>query len=106
MQKFGRKKVFLYASLIGCLGAGFAMFSLVSGLFYLFCFATFLLGFFTALNQFYRFLANEALNLATQNDKNRATAFVVAGGIMGGILGPNLANIGTLIYERSTACDE
>ena len=58
MQKFGRKKVFLYASLIGCLGAGFAMFSLVSGLFYLFCFATFLLGFFTALNQFYRFLAN------------------------------------------------
>ncbi|EAK0826901.1 hypothetical protein A0W86_04785 [Campylobacter fetus] len=71
----------------------------MSGLFYLFCFATFLLGFFTALNQFYRFLASEALNLATQNDKNRATVFVVAGGIMGGILGPNLANIGTLIFD-------
>lgn len=58
-----------------------------------------MLGFFTALNQFYRFLASEALNLATQNDKNRATAFVVAGGIMGGILGSNLANIGTLIFD-------
>ncbi|WP_231723675.1 MFS transporter [Campylobacter iguaniorum] len=103
MQKFGKKKVFLWASLIGALGAIFAIFSLINGLFYLFCFATFLLGFFTALNQFYRFLASEALSLATQNDKNRATALIVAGGIMGGVLGPNLANIGTMMFEAPFA---
>lgn len=99
MQKFGRKKVFLWACLLGGLGGILAIFALLNGLFYLFCLATFLLGFFTALNQFYRFLASEALNLATQNDKNRATAFVVAGGIIGGVLGPNLANIGLKMFE-------
>ncbi len=97
MLKFGRKNIFLWASLFGIIGAILAIASLLNGLFWLFCAATFLIGVFTALNQFYRFLATEAVS--TKKDQNKATAIVVSGGIIGGILGPNLANIGSSLFN-------
>ena len=98
MLRFGRKKVFLWACVLGMLGALLGMYALELRSFYLFILATFLLGFFTATNQFYRFLAQEALK--TTHQAHRATAFIVGGGILGGILGPNLANAG--VYLSNT----
>lgn len=94
IQKFGHKKVFLVACFLGMLGSCLAVFSLMLTNFILFCVATFLLGFFTALNGFYRFLAAQVLAFSTQDTKNKATAFILSGGILGAILGPNLANTG------------
>ncbi|WP_233710523.1 MFS transporter [Helicobacter salomonis] len=98
-QKYGRKRVFLGASLLGGVGAGLAIMALWTKSFPLFCLATFLLGFFTALNQFYRFLAIEAIDATHQNTQNRATALVVSGGILGGILGPHLGNVGIHLFS-------
>uniref|UniRef100_UPI000EADE553 MFS transporter n=1 Tax=Helicobacter vulpis TaxID=2316076 RepID=UPI000EADE553 len=96
-QRWGRKKAFLSVSLLGGVGAGLAIMALWTKSFPLFCLATFLLGFFTALNQFYRFLAIEAIDTTWQN--NRATALVVSGGILGGILGPHLGNVGVSLFS-------
>ncbi|WP_120946062.1 MFS transporter [Helicobacter labacensis] len=98
-QRWGRKRVLLGASLWGVVGGGLAIMALWSKSFLLFCLATFLLGFFTALNQFYRFLAIEAINATHQNAQNRATTLVVSGGILGGILGPHLGNVGIHLFS-------
>lgn len=67
-------------SLLGGVGGALAVVALFVKSFMLFCLAIFLLGFFSALNQFYRFLAVEAMNSFDQNAQNRATALVVSGG--------------------------
>ncbi|WP_104761118.1 MFS transporter [Helicobacter cetorum] len=94
IYKLGRKKAFLWSALVGVCGALLAILALFQGSFWLFCLATFLLGFFTALNGFYRFLVNEALKNANQNHAYKASALIVGGGILGGVLGPNLAHFG------------
>ncbi|WP_104753230.1 MFS transporter [Helicobacter salomonis] len=98
-QRWGRKRAFVGASLLGVVGGGLAIIALFAKSFLLFCLATFLMGFFTALNQFYRFLAIEAINFSYQNTQNRATALVVSGGVLGGILGPHLGNVGIHLFS-------
>ncbi|WP_104732806.1 MFS transporter [Helicobacter salomonis] len=98
-QRWGRKRAFVGASLLGVMGGSLAIIALFAKSFLLFCLATFLLGFFTALNQFYRFLAIEAIDATHQNTQNRATALVVSGGVLGGILGPHLGNVGIHLFS-------
>lgn len=104
MQNFGQKRIFLYACLIGAIGALIAIFALFYINFWVFCLGTFLLGFFSATNQFYRFLATQALRINSKNSANKATAFVVGGGIIGAILGPNLANMGANMLNTLFIC--
>lgn len=94
IEKLGRKSAFLFSCVIGVLGAILGIFALLNKSFWLFCLATFLLGFFTALNGFYRFLATEAIKTSNENSAHKATALIVGGGVLGGILGPNLAHLG------------
>lgn len=94
IERLGRKSVFLLSCVIGILGAILGIFALLNKSFWFFCLATFLLGFFTALNGFYRFLASEAIKTSNENATHKATALIVGGGVLGGILGPNLAHLG------------
>lgn len=56
--------------------------------FRLLCFATLLAGFYQANGQLYRFTAAE---LAAPAARDKAVSLVMAGGLLGAVLGPNLA---------------
>jgi predicted MFS family arabinose efflux permease len=54
----------------------------------LLCFGTFLLGVYNAFGQYYRFAAADA---ATSDFKAKAISYVLAGGLVGGIVGPEIS---------------
>jgi MFS family permease len=86
MARVGRRRGFMTAALVnvgGCLLAALAL-SLHS--FALFCFATAIIGIYNAFGLQYRFAAAE---VAAPRDKAKATSWVLAGGIAGGMLGPS-----------------
>ena len=69
MGRIGRKRGFLLASVVGCVGASVATGAIVAGSFALFCLGSFLFGVFFAFSQYYRFAAAEA---ATAEYRSRA----------------------------------
>lgn len=102
MAKWGRKRAFIFASGLGMFASILAMLAIVLHSFWLFCVATFLLGGLSAFNQYYRFAASESFLDSHSDDlhvKNKATALVVGGGILGAILGPFLASFGADFFD-------
>ncbi|KZY32604.1 MULTISPECIES: MFS transporter [unclassified Oleiphilus] len=96
MQRFGRKKIFLAASLYSALVSCFAAISISYESFWLFCLSTVLLGGALAVIQQYRFAAMESVEpyLAP-----KAASFVLLGGLIAAILGPELAHLGRALHE-------
>lgn len=88
MGRIGRKRGFLLASGVGCVGASVATGGIVAGSFALFCAGSFLFGIFFAFSQYYRFAAAE---VATDDYRSRAISFVIAGGVAAGFAGPWIA---------------
>ena len=88
MGRIGRKRGFLLASGVGCIGASVATGGIVAGSFALFCAGSFLFGIFFAFGQYYRFAAAE---VATDDYRSRAISFVIAGGVAAGFAGPWIA---------------
>lgn len=86
MAKTGRKLGFSLGNSIGISGAVLGFFSLLASQFWLFSFATFLIGIGIGFATLYRFAAIEA------SDKPAvAISTVMASGVVAAILGPNLA---------------
>lgn len=85
MARVGRRRGFMTAALVNVVGCAVALGSLLAGSFALFCFATALIGIYNAFGQQYRFAAAE---VATPRDRPKAISLVLAGGIVGGFLGP------------------
>ncbi len=73
--------------MVGITGASLATYAL-SQHFYLFCFATFLLGIGIGFGTLYRFAAIEVKD---ENARHRAISISMAGGVLAAVLGPNLA---------------
>ncbi len=90
MQKIGRKKSFVFASFYSIAASLIAVFSISQSLFWLFLISTFMLGGGIAFVHQYRFAAVELL---PSNKSQIAISRILIGGIVGGILGPYLANI-------------
>ncbi len=88
MGRIGRKRGFLLASAVGCVGASVATGAIVAGSFVFFCLGSFLFGIFFAFSQYYRFAAAEA---ATDEYRSRAISYVLAGGVVAGFAGPWIA---------------
>ncbi|WP_434567555.1 MFS transporter [Vibrio chagasii] len=86
--KLGRKRGFSIGNLVGITGASLATYALLQQDFYLFCFATFLLGIGIGFGTLYRFAAIEVCN---ENARHRAISISMAGGVLAAVLGPNLA---------------
>ncbi|MFA0545761.1 MFS transporter [Vibrio splendidus] len=88
--KLGRKRGFSIGNVVGITGASLATYALSQQNFYLFCFATFLLGIGIGFGTLYRFAAIEVCD---ENARHRAISISMAGGVLAAVLGPNLAII-------------
>ncbi|MCC7548052.1 MAG: MFS transporter [Burkholderiales bacterium] len=85
MRRHGRRAGFTLGILAGMLGAAISTVGVWFELFWVFCLGTFVAGAYTASGGYYRFAAADA---AAPNARGRAISLVLAGGLAGGILGP------------------
>jgi len=88
MGRVGRRAGFVVGALIGATGGGLASFALYVGSFPVFSLGTMLVGMFVAFGQYYRFAAAD---VAGQGFKGKAISLVLAGGVVAGFVGPELA---------------
>ena len=88
MRRFGRKAGFMLGTVLGCMGGLSAAGAIGLGSFWLFVFANMLIGGYQAFAQYYRFAAADAASL---DFKSRAISWVIAGGVVAALAGPNLA---------------
>ena len=88
MQRIGRRAGFLVGTLCGFIGGAIATYGVYVHSMTLLCAGTFVLGIYGAFGQFYRFAAADA---APPSFKATAISLVVAGGLVGGIVGPALS---------------
>lgn len=88
MGKWGRKRGFLFAAMIGITGACLALIAIYQRSLLIFCLATACFGSFNAFGNYYRFTASEVV---TADKKNVAISWVMAGGVVAAFIGPNLA---------------
>ena len=95
---FGRKISFQLGLLVAVLSALLCAYAAISKNFWLLVLGTFIAGYYSANGQLYRFAAAE-LTVASQRDK--AVSWVLAGGILGAVIGPNLASWTQNIFETA-----
>jgi MFS family permease len=88
MRRIGRRAGFLLGVLLGGLGAAGAAAAIVAGSFWLFALAMSLMGAANAFGQQYRFAAADASEPAF---KPKAISWVLAGGVVTGVLGPQVS---------------
>jgi predicted MFS family arabinose efflux permease len=96
MQRIGRRAGFLVGTACGLLGGAIATFGVYAQSMWLLCLGTFILGIYGAFGQFYRFAAADA---AQPDFKAKAISLVVAGGLVGGIVGPALSKWTRNLHE-------
>ena len=90
MAKIGRKKSFLIGTVLAMFGAALCAYAVVQHSFLLFTLGSILIGIFSGFANFYRFTAADSVD---KQHKSRAISYVLAGGVLAAIIGPNLANI-------------
>ena len=88
MKAIGRRAGFQAGTLIGMLGGAICSFGLYIANFWLLCAGMMVMGMYTAFGKYYRFAAADA---ATDSFRAKAISFTLAGGILGGIVGPEMA---------------
>lgn len=86
---FGRKISFQLGLLVAMLSALLCAYAAVSKNFWLLVMGTFIAGYYSANGQLYRFAAAELTDL---KQRDKAVSWVLAGGILGAVIGPNLAS--------------
>ena len=90
MQRIGRKRGFMIATLFGATGSVLATVAIIKVEFWLFALAVALVGVFNGFGNYYRFTAAD---VSDGEHKSRAVGYVMAGGIVAAFVGPNLAQI-------------
>jgi MFS family permease len=85
MARVGRRRGFMTAAVINIAGCALGALAVWLHSFALYCLATAVIGIYNAAGLQYRFAAAE---VATAFDKAKAISWVLAGGIVGGFLGP------------------
>jgi predicted MFS family arabinose efflux permease len=91
MARVGRRAGFMTGALINVGGCGVAALALAWQSFALFCVATGIIGIYNAVGLQYRFAAAE---VAAPADRAKAITLVLAGGVVGGLIGPQTARLG------------
>jgi MFS family permease len=88
MKRVGRRAGFMTGGLCGIAASLVASLGMAIGSLAVLCIGTFLFGIYNAFGQYYRFAAADA---APPEFKAKAISYVLAGGLVGGIVGPSLS---------------
>jgi MFS family permease len=88
MKRVGRRRGLSMGTLWGVVGALIAGAAIWLQSFWLLCFATLVWGVYNAYGQYYRFAAAD---VSTPEFRSTAISLVLAGGLVGGLLGPALS---------------
>jgi MFS family permease len=88
-KHLGRKRSFQIGLVVAGISALICAYAVFERNFWLLNFGTIIAGFYNANALLYRFTAAE---LAGPSSKEKAVSWVLAGGVIGAVLGPNLAN--------------
>jgi len=88
-RRFGRQKAFSLGLLVAIASAAVCAWAAMTRNFWLLTASTLVAGYYNANGSLYRFAATE---LVAPAFKERAISLVLAGGIIGGVVGPNLAS--------------
>lgn len=86
-QRYGRRTAFMIGTACGMLVGLLSAIAVVQGLFWLFCVATFFGGAYAAVVLSFRFAAADCVPLS---QRPSALSLVMAGGIIAGVIGPQL----------------
>lgn len=96
MRRYGRKSGFMLSSILGMSGSLIAIAAVIQHSFLLFCFSTALFGIYTGFGNYFRFVAVE---VAPPKHQHTAISYVLAGGVLAAVIGPNLANHSKDMFE-------
>ncbi|HEX6138264.1 MAG TPA: MFS transporter [Casimicrobiaceae bacterium] len=95
MARVGRRAGFMAGALVNVAGCSIGALALSIRSFPLFCVATGIIGIYNAVGLQYRFAAAE---VAAPGDRAKAISLVLAGGVAGGLLGPQTARLGRDLF--------
>ncbi len=87
MQRFGRRAGFMLGTMMGATGASIAAYGIYTQSFGLFLLGSLFTGSYMSAQGFYRFAAADT---ATEAFRPKAISFVLAGGLVAAIIGPQL----------------
>lgn len=90
MKRHGRRAGFTLGAVFAILGSLICATAVYSGSFWLLCFGVLVLGLYFAAGQYYRFAAADSV---APDFKSQAISLVLAGGIVGGFLGPETSKL-------------
>jgi len=91
MRRLGRRSGYTVGSILGCAGALLAAWSVSVGSLWMLAAATFITGIYNAFGASYRFAAADVADAYRPGFRARAISLVLAGGIVGGIVGPEVS---------------
>lgn len=87
MQRYGRKTGFILGACAGLIGAGIGVYALTIGSFWLFLAGSYMTGIYMSAQGFYRFAAADT---ASEAFRPKAISYVMAGGLLSAIIGPQV----------------
>ena len=96
MKSVGRKAGLMRGASIGIFGALICAAAVWQTSFWLLCFGALVFGTFNAFGQYYRFVASE---VASPDFRATAVSLVLAGGLVGGVLGPTTSRVTVDLVE-------
>lgn len=99
MGRFGRRAGFMFGTAMGFIGTAIAALGVLNHSFVVLCAGTFVVGLYNAFAQYLRFAAADVADAYAPTLKERAISWVLAGGIAGGIVGPELSKLTRGVLE-------
>jgi len=97
MKRVGRQRGMTFGTLWGIGGALLCATAVALQSFWLLCIGTLVYGVYNAYGQYYRFAAADA---ASASFRSTAISLVLAGGLVGGVLGPTTSRLTVDLFEQ------
>lgn len=90
MQKYGRRAGFILGTGAGAMGGAVSAYGLYSGSFTIYLIGSLITGIYMSAQGFYRFAAADT---ATEEFRPKAISYVMAGGLVSALIGPQLVKL-------------